>query len=390
MVQLALDGVRITDLSWQIAGPTCTRYLGLMGAEVIRIESTKRPDPYREQPINHFINQSKKSVTLNLALPRGTGLAKQIVGLSDVVMENFACGVIERLGLGYDELRRINPDIIMLSSSGLGHSGPDMNQVAYGTLIQCYTGWSSLQAYPGRNPEIGGIWTDPVVGMLEVFLINAALHRRWEQGEGQYIDLSMAEATAMLLPDTIMDYSMNSRVQEPLGNQHPFHSPHGNYPCRGDDQWIGIAVTNDNQWASLCRTIGRSDLLGEPRFSDARARWVNREDLDRILAAATKDHDSQELAARLQQAGVTAGPTLAVDQIWTNPHLRERGFFQRFQEQDGSSRELPGVPWRLDGTTHTNMFAAPLRGQYNAYVFEELLGLSRAEVEALVADRVIY
>ena len=144
MDKLPLDRVRVADFSWQIAGPTCTRYLGAMGAEVIRIESNRRPDPYRERSISHFINQSKKSVTLNLAHPKGVQLAKQVVGLSDVVIENFAPGVIERLGLGYEELRRASPQIVMLSSAGLGHSGPDMDQVAYGTLIQCFTGWSAL------------------------------------------------------------------------------------------------------------------------------------------------------------------------------------------------------------------------------------------------------
>ncbi|MCH7712874.1 MAG: CoA transferase [Chloroflexi bacterium] len=390
MSELPLHGVRITDLSWQIAGPTCNRYLGLMGAEVIRIESNKRPDPYREQAINHFINQSKKSVTLNLAHPKGVALAKRLAGLSDVVMENFACGVIERLGLGYQELRQVKPDIIMLSSAGLGHSGPDMKQVAYGTLIQCYTGWSSLQGYPGQSPVIGGIWTDPVVGMLEVFLINAALHRKWQQGEGQYIDLSMAEATTMLLPETIMDYSMNGRVQQPLGNGHKRHVPHGNYPCRGHDQWIGIAVANEDQWASLCRTLGRDGLLEDPRFSDARGRWRHREELDQVIAESTMDYDSQELAESLQEAGVPAGPTMGVDQIWTNPHLRDRGFFHTFQDQDGTNRELPGVPWRFDGTADLNMFPAPLRGQHNSYVFSELLGLSAPEVEKLVKEQVIY
>ncbi len=143
MPRLPLEGVRIADLSWQIAGPTCTRYLGLMGAEVIRVESQRRPDPYRERTISHFINQGKKSVTLNLAHPKGVQLAKDLVGLSDVVIENFAPGVIERLGLGYQDLRLANPDIIMLSSAGLGHSGPDMDQVANGTLNQCFTGWSA-------------------------------------------------------------------------------------------------------------------------------------------------------------------------------------------------------------------------------------------------------
>jgi crotonobetainyl-CoA:carnitine CoA-transferase CaiB-like acyl-CoA transferase len=390
MRQLPLEGVRVTDLSWQIAGPTCNRYLGMMGAEVIRIESNKRPDPYRERVINNFINQSKKSITLNLGHPKGTDLVRRLAGLSDIVMENFACGVIERLGLGYDEVRRANPDIIMLSSAGLGHSGPDMKQVAYGTLIQCFTGWSSLQGYPDGGPEIGGIWTDPVVGMLEVFLINAALHRKWQQGEGQYIDLSMAEATTMLLPEAILDYSMNGRIQEPRGNRHQAHAPHGNYPCLGYDRWIGIAVTGDSQWEALCRALGCVELLEDSRFSDAMARWKNQDALDRALAAKTRDHDADELTAKLQEAGVPAGPTLAVDQLWTNTHLRERGFFQSYETEDGTIRDIPGVPWRFDGAADANMTPPPLRGQHNAYVFEDLLGLSKPEIEALVEEQVIY
>ncbi|MFQ6031170.1 MAG: CaiB/BaiF CoA transferase family protein, partial [Dehalococcoidia bacterium] len=261
MSSLPLEGVRITDFSWQIAGPTCTRYLGAMGAEVIRVESNRRPDPYRERTISALINQSKKSVTLNLAHPNGIALARRLISISDVVIENFAPGVIERLGLGYAELRKLKPEIIMLSSAGLGHSGPDYQQVAYGTLIQCFTGWSAVQGYPGGEPDIGGIWTDPVVGMLEVFLINAALHRCWESGEGQYIDLSMAEATTMLLPEIILDYAMNGRVQPPQGNRHASQAPQGNYPCRGEDQWIGIAVGSEEQWQALCRTIDCAQLL---------------------------------------------------------------------------------------------------------------------------------
>ena len=392
--KLPLEGVRVTDLSWQIAGPTCTRYLGAMGAEVIRIESNRRPDPYRERAISHFINQSKKSVTLNLAHPRGLDLAKRLIGLSDVVIENFAPGVIERLGLGYEELRQSRPEIIMLSSAGLGHSGPDMQQVAYGTLVQCFTGWSILQGYPGREPDIGGIWTDPMVGMLEVFLINAALHRCRQSGEGQYIDLSMAEATTMLLPEIIMDYAMNGRVREPVGNRHESDAPHGNYPCRGNDQWIGIAVSTDAQWEALCRTLGNPEVLADPRFSDCASRLRNRDALDAVLSTLTAARDAQPLMKRLQDAGVPAGTVADVSQLWDNPHLWRRGFFQSYQEQGNPAtaaiRELPAVPWRFDGEVTANITGQPRRGQHNSYVFEELLGLPAPEVETLQEEQVIY
>ncbi len=390
--KLPLDGVRVADFSWQIAGPTCTRYLGTMGAEVIRIESSRRPDPYRERSISHFINQSKKSITLNLAHPQGLELAQTLIGLSDVVIENFAPGVIERLGLGYEELRQVKPEIIMLSSAGLGHSGPDFRQVAYGTLIQCFTGWSAMQGYPGREPDIGGIWTDPMVGMLDVFLINAALHRCREAGEGQYFDLSMAEATTMLLPEVILDYSMNGRVQPPAGNRHPSFAPSGNYPCRGDDQWIGLTMQDDAGWQGLCQTLGRPELAEDPKFCDALARRQRQDELDAIIAGLTRGWDAMQLMERLQQAGVAAGPASSVDQLWENPHLRQREFFGAFQENDaaGTLREMPTVPWRFDGRVDAQVTGQPRRGQHNSYVFGELLGLSEPEVARLVEEQVIY
>ena len=226
--------------------------------------------------------------------------------------------------------------------------------------------------------------------MMQVFLINAALHRRWEQGEGQYIDLSMAEATTMLLPEAILDYSMNGRDQLPLGNWHPSYAPHGNYPCRGDDQWIGITAANDQQWEALCQAIGLTGLLSDSRFSDALNRWQHRDALDSILAAATKNLDAMELMTNLQQAGVPAGASLAVDQLWANPQLRERGFFQSFHDHDGSSRELPVTPWRFDGATEAKMTPQPLRGQHNAYLLVELLGTSASAIDALVEEQVVY
>lgn len=392
MDKLALEGVRIADFSWQIAGPTCTRYLGTMGAEVIRIESNRRPDPYRERSISHFINQSKKSITLNLSHPKGVKLARELISISDVVIENFAPGVIERLGLDYEELRKARPEIIMLSSAGLGHSGPDYQQVAYGTLIQCFTGWGSLQGYPGHKPGIGGIWTDPMVGMMEVFLINAALHRCWQSGEGQYIDLSMAEATTMLLPEVILDYSMNGRVQKPMGNRHQSFAPQGNYSCLGDDQWIGITVTNDEQWRALCRVLDCPQLLEDARFADAVNRWSNQDALDAAISAVTRERDAEQLMEGLQQAGVPAGMVLSVDQLSGSGHLRERGFFQPYQENDGerTEQELPVVPWRFDGAVEAQATGQPRRGQHNSYVFDELLGLSETEVENLLEEQVIY
>ena len=392
MKALPLKNVRVTDFSWQIAGPTCTRYLGAMGAEVIRIESNRRPDPYRERSISKFINQSKTSATINLAEPSGLDLARQLVSISDVVIENFAPGVIERLGLGYSDLTQIHPGIIMLSSAGLGHSGPDMNHVAYGTLIQCFTGWSAVQSYPDGLPDIGGIWTDPMVGMLEVFLINAALHQSWNTGKGQYIDLSMAEATTMLLPELILDYFMNDRVPQPVGNRHQSISPHGNYPCLGTDQWIGITVTTELQWQSLCEILGHTELSDDPRFGNSIKRKQNEEDLDILIGSFTKTIDGMSLMEKLQNIGIAAGPALPLEEFWDNKQLRHRRFFQTYQEESGEnvSTELPTVPWLLDGKREVNITGQPTRGQHNDYVFKEILGLSKDEVGTLTEGNAIY
>jgi len=392
MKALPLKNVRVTDFSWQIAGPTCTRYLGAMGAEVIRIESNRRPDPYRERSISKFINQSKTSATINLAEPDGLDLARQLISISDVVIENFAPGVIERLGLGYSDLTQIHPGIIMLSSAGLGHSGPDMNHVAYGTLIQCFTGWSAVQSYPDELPDIGGIWTDPMVGMLEVFLINAALHQSWNTGKGQYIDLSMAEATTMLLPELILDYFMNGRIPQPVGNRHQSFAPHGNYPCLGTDQWIGITVTTELQWQSLCEILGHTELSDDPRFGNSIKRKQNEEDLDILIGSFTKTIDAMLLMEKLQNIGIAAGPALPLEEFWDNKQLRYRRFFQTYQEESGDnvSTELPTVPWLLNGKREVNITGQPTRGQHNDYVFKEILGLSKDEVGTLTEGNAIY
>ena len=183
---------------------------------------------------------------------------------------------------------------------------------------------------------------------------------------------------------------MNGRDPEPLGNGHQSYAPHGYYPCRGDDQWIGIAAANDQRWEALCRALGLSGLLGDSRFADALSRWLHRDALDAILAETTKNLDAMELMTKLQQAGVPAGASLTVDQIWVNPQLRERGFFQSFQDHDDSTRELPVTPWRFDGETEAEMTPQPLRGQHNSYLLEELLGISPREIEALVEEQAVY
>jgi benzylsuccinate CoA-transferase BbsF subunit len=387
-----LAGVRVVDFSWVIAGPTCTRILANMGADVIKIESRRRPDPTRRGggANFHFLNQSKRSLTLNLSTPRGLELAKQLIAVSDVAIENFATGVFERLGLGYEVLQALREDVILVSSSGLGHTGPDRDHVAYGTLIQCFTGWSSLTGNAGGQPLPGGVWTDPVTGMLQAFLIVSALHHRARTGLGQYVDFAMAEVICTMLPEALMDCAMNQRTQGPLGNGDALHAPHGLYPCPGEDRWVAIAVTRDEQWRSLCGAIGQPGLTDDARFATLKGRRANAAALDELIGAWTRSVPVDKVVQRLHAAGVPAGPSMNGVDVFNDPHLEARGFFATHTSNQGETLRLPGLPWQFRPGPRPKVDPAPDLGQHNADVLGGILGLSPEEIQTLVDEQVVY
>ena len=387
---LPLTGVRVIDLSWIIAGPTATRFLAMMGAEVIKVGSVRRPDPSSRGAPFQAYNQSKLYAALNIATPEGLTLAKRLIAIADVVVENFAAGVIERLGLGYDAVVAVKPDIIMISSAGTGHSGPHKDYVAYGSLLQHYTGWNSISGYPEREPIKGGLWADPWVGMELAMITVAALHHRAVTGAGQYVDFSMAEALSASIPEAILDYQMNLTVPAPHGNHDAWDAPHGVYHCQGDDRWIAIAVTNDVEWQALCRVIDRPDLAADPRLVTAAGRRQHQDGLDAAITAWTRGYPDYEAMHHLQAAGVPAGPSLDIARVYHDPQLRAGGYLTPLQTSDGETRELPGLPWRFEGLEPPHITAAPVLGQHNAYVYHELLGLSEAEIARLVEEQVIY
>lgn len=387
---LPLTGVRVVDLSWIIAGPTATRFLAMMGAEVIKVGSARRPDPSTRGAPFQAYNQSKRYAALNISKPEGLELIKQLLGISDVVVENFAAGVIERLGLGYEVVSAVKSDIIMVASSGTGHSGPHKAYVAYGSLLQHYTGWNGISGYPNREPIKGGLWADPWVGMELAMATLAALNHRAVTGEGQYIDLSMAEALSATIPEALLDYQMNGEIRAPQGNRDDWDAPHGVYPCAGEDRWIAIAVTSDAEWRALCGVIERPDLTADPGLSNAEGRRRHGDALDAAIALWTRHQDDEAAMYRLQAAGVAAGPSLDIARVYHNPQLREGGYLTPLRTSDGAIRELPGLPWRFAELHDPAITAAPVLGQDNAYVYQELLGLSEAEVAHLVEAQIIY
>ncbi len=281
-----LKNVRVVDFSWVLTGPICTRYLAALGAEVIKVESASRADLSQRNLAWEELNPGKRSITLNLKHAQGRELARALIARSQVVVENFSTGVMERLGLDYARLREVNPSIIMASSSAHGRSGPDQDQVAYGTLIQCATGWAALSAHPGYPPRsAGGVWTDPLTAVFETFLVLAAIWHQRRTGAGVMLDLSMAETTIAALPEPVLAWSLAGQVLGPRGNRHPLYAPQGCYPARGEDHWLALSVQSDTQWAGLCRLIERPDLLGDARLATSAGRREQHDLLDAAIAA---------------------------------------------------------------------------------------------------------
>ena len=387
---LPLEGTRVLDLSWIIAGPTSTRCLAIMGADVIKLGSARRPDPSTGSPPFQVYNQSKSYAALNISRPEGLEMAMSLVALSDIVVENFAAGVVERLGLGYEAMREVNPNVIMISSSGTGHSGPDKDYVAYGSLLQHYTGWNTVSGYPGQEPIKGGLWADPWVGMELTMVAVAGLNHRVVTGEGQYIDFSMAEALSASIPEAILHYQMNGAVKEPMGNDDDWNSPHGMYHCKGSDSWVAIAVTTNQEWKALCGTIGKPELASKPGFDNAEVRRNHRDEIDAAISHWASQHDDYDAAEILQNAGIPAGPSLDVSRVHNDPHLRSSGYLHQVKTNDGEIRDLPSLPWRFEGQSGPRIAAAPDLAQDNDRIYRELLGLSESEIAQLVEDQIIY
>ena len=381
---LPLHGVRVLDLSWIIAGPTATRFMAMMGAEVIKVGSFRRPDPSYSGPAFHSYNQSKSYVSINLSSERGVDLVKELASLSDVVVENFATGVMERRGLGYEELASVSPTVIMISSSGVGHTGPKKDQVAYGSLLQHYTGWNSQSGHPGGEPIKGGLWADPWVGMELAMITTACLNYRAATGSGQYVDFSMAESLIESMPISVLHEQMTGTPKLPIGNDDEFDILSDVFSCRGDDEWIAVSVSTRDQWDSLC------DLLDIPglRSADLTEKSV-RKDMTNAISEWSAQRDDYDSVSMLQKNGIPSAPSWDVSRVYRDQFLRERNYLVEMETSDGNLRYMPGVPWWFDDTSSPVIKAAPELGQDNQRVFKKLLGIGDREYDDLTDSGVL-
>ena len=397
---LPLEGVRVADFCWVWAGPYSTMLLAALGAEVIKVEGHRRtdltrhgvvwplPDPApAEVPPNqgmsfNAVNLNKKSLTLDLARPEGTELAKRLVAVSDIVVDNMRAGSMQRMGLGYEELRNVRPDIIVLSMSSRGQEGPQKDYAGYATIHHAIGGGAYITGYPDDDPCHSTGDVDLMNGTTAAFSVLAALHHRMQTGEGQYIDYSQVEGVTSLLGELLLGYEMNGRVPERMGNAHPRYAPHSVYRCWGVDRWLALEVHSDREFAVLARTIGRPELADDARFAGMASRKENEKELDRIIEEWTRARDRDWMVDELCRAGLAAAPSRDARDLYADPHLRARGAFLKVDHPELGELELVGAPWKMtDGEMPSRH--APLLGEHNDYVLRELLGLTAAEVDDL-------
>jgi crotonobetainyl-CoA:carnitine CoA-transferase CaiB-like acyl-CoA transferase len=369
---MPLSGIRVLDFSWVIAGPTTTRYLAAMGAEVIKIEAPGRGDPGRTSELHTVLGQAKRSVVLDLKKEDAVTVARKLAAKSDVLIENFATGVIERLGLGAETLRALNPDLIYVSASGLGRTGPESHAVAYGTLLQCYAGFAGLNRHPGVAPRIGFAWLDPMCGLMLAFIVAAALWHRQRKGGAARVDFSMIEAMLWTMAEPLLATQLGTPPQ-PQGNHSDCYAPHGVYRCAGEDDWISIAVTTDEEWRRLCAIVPSLSSMAGMCF---RERAEQRAAIDDAVAAWSRPQPAAAAVAELRRAGIPAAALASSRDLVASDHLRERGFWEAHD-----AGVLPGLPWQASFGRTSGL--APELGADTEMVLRDVLDMSSGQISSL-------
>jgi len=378
-----------------------TMLLADLGAEVIKIESIQRldnlrllggwptPDGYEWSAAFNGANRNKYGITLNLNDSRGRDIFKRLVAVSDIVAENFSPRVMENWGLSYDALREINPRLIMLSMPGFGTTGPWRNYVTFGPNIEMVSGMPTISGYPDGEPMMTGYIADPIAGLMGAVAVMTALEHRRRTGEGQRIDMSQMEAVTTLMGGPLMEYAMNRRLQPRRGNRHPSEAPHGVYRCEGDDQWVTITVSSEEEWAALCTAMGNPAWTRDPKFSDVAGRSRNHDELDTLISGWTETRDKHEVMRVLQGAGIASMPVLSYADVLSDEHLEQRGFFETVTRPATGTHPYPGFPAKFSETPVSIRRPAPTLGQDNGYVLGGLLGMTEEEIDRLAEEEVI-
>ncbi len=392
-----LQGVRVVELTKVWAGPYVGKLLAYLGAEVIRVESLDSLDVTRTYGVDDIdrapgfqaVNPQKLSVQINMKNPAGIELLLELIGKSDILVENLRPGAIDRLGLGYARLKAANPGIIMVSMGMYGSEGPLSYQTGYAPCFAAIGGLSALVGYEGQPPAGMNVrYADSTFGTMATYAALVALFHRRRTGVGQYIDVSAVESMSSMIGDSIMDFTLNGVVRECDGNRHPDMAPHGVYPCR-DGEWLSIAVAGDGEWRALAGCMGRPELAAAPAFATLAARKARETELDALLSAFTAGADAAALAADLQAQGVAAAKSLSSLDLVADPQLWEREFYREVSDRAGGGRTTLGPGWKLSrGAALTD--AAPRLGEHNDYVLGEILELPAKRRQELIEQGAVH
>jgi crotonobetainyl-CoA:carnitine CoA-transferase CaiB-like acyl-CoA transferase len=394
-----LQGIRIADFTVHAAGPFCTHMLSQLGAECIKIESAQRPDIFRKpHPVYgrtgpasfDQVASNKLSVRLDLKKPKGVELAKRLVAISDVAAESFRAGVMKRLGLAYEDLRTVKPDLVMVSVSSSGQTGPDSHFAGYAPLFGAWGGLGYLTGYRDGPPVEMRHVMDHTVGLNAALATVAALHQRRRTGKGAHVDVAAREVASSLIGEALMAVAVGTKVER-MGNEDYRRAPHGLYATGKADRWISIAVETEQQWQALLRVMERPDLSSDPRFTTPERRHAMRETLDSVVSHWCATLNADEAAEKLQNAGVPAHVSWNTEDIVRDPHLRHRKAIVQVTESDGRERAAVSFPARFSKSPGVGIDrGTPRLGEHESYVYGELLGIGAKEYDALVADGIIY
>ncbi len=398
----ALNNVKVVDFSWALAGPIITEYLAAHGAMVVRIESYKRPCPLRMSApykdrlpgVNRstywaFFNANKYDISINLTHSKGIEVVKRLVAWADIVVESFTPGTMEKLGLSYEDLRKIKPDLIMCSSCNQGQTGPWAKHPGFGFQLVGLTGFTYLTGWPDGEPQQPwGAYTDLIAPRFGIAVIISALIYRDKTGKGQYIDLSQYESSLQFLSPFILDYIVNRREAERRGNSCPWAAPHSVYRCKGDDRWCAIAVFTDEEWNAFCDVIGNPAWTKASKFNTLLARKQNEVELDRLVEEWTIKHTAEEVMALMQAASVPAGVVQNAKDVYRDPQLRHRSYLWLLNQSETGAVSHLGPAFKLSKTPAIPHRAGPCLGQDTELVCKELLGMSEKEFDELLIERV--
>ena len=403
MSRLPLSHIRVLELGTAIASPYATSLLADAGAEVVKIETERRPDNLRHNfpmldgvgGVNrsfyfNIINRNKLGLTIDLLHPEGRAHFLKLVGISDVVIENFAAGTMERMGVPYGELRKANPGIIHVSLSGFGATGPTRNYVAYGPLLESVAGFAMLGGYEGGPPSNSAfVYTDYVSALYGAMLALSGLARRQETGQGAYFDVSQAEVTFNAIPDAFLQYAVNGSIPKKKENRDEFIPVHGVYHCKGLEQWVTLGARTEEEWAALCKALGDPAWAQRPEFATPASRVAHQAELNKLIEAWTRRHTPQEATDILQQHGVASAPVYNIQQVYEDPHLRERGMWQDIVHPVIGRRPGYASPAFIHGASREIRKAAPLWAEDNTRIYAELLGMSPADITRLTEAKAL-